>query len=243
MNEDKDTVKRVMVYCRAQITKDEPLRYISHLDYASLMQRAIRRAKIPAAYSEGFNPHMKLSFASALSVGVTSDAEYMDLELSEPMAEGEIAKRLRPVLPEGVRLIALRVMTGKPKALMALTDEAVYEITVPLCGTFSEAQKALKDFNATKECTFLRKTPKKTREIEVRQYICGNLRAEAAENDLLRLVMAIRITPVGSVKPQEILALLCEKFAFPVQAETALVHRSALLCGGKDLLSAGGVRP
>ena len=239
----KNAVQRPMVYCRARITKDEPLRYISHLDYASLMQRAIRRAKISAAYSEGFNPHMKLSFASALSVGVTSGAEYMDLELSEPMAEGEIAERLRPVLPEGVRLIVLRVMTGKPKALMALTDEAAYEISVPLCGAFSEVQKAIDAFNAAKECTFLRRTPKKTREIEVRQYICGNLRAEAAEDDLLRLTMAIRITPVGSVKPQEILTLLCEKFALPVHAETALVHRSALLCGGKDLLSAGGSRP
>ena len=238
----KNAVQRAMVYCRAQITKDEPLRYISHLDYASMMQRAIRRAKIPAAYSEGFNPHMKLSFASALSVGVTSEAEYMDLELAKPMVEREIAERLRPVLPEGVRLIALRVMTGKPKALMSLTDEAVYEITVPLCGAFSEAQKALEDFNATKECTFLRKTPKKTREIEVRQYICGNLRVEATEKDLLRLTMAIRITPVGSVKPQEILMLLCEKFTLPVQAVTALVHRSALLCGGKDLLSVGGVK-
>ena len=81
--EARNTGKPVAVYCRARVTKDEPLRYISHLDYASLMQRAVRRAKIPAAYSEGFNPHMKLSFASALSVGVTSDAEYMDLELRD----------------------------------------------------------------------------------------------------------------------------------------------------------------
>ncbi|MBQ4421722.1 MAG: DUF2344 domain-containing protein, partial [Schwartzia sp.] len=190
-----------------------------------------------------FNPHMKLSFASALSVGVTSNAEYMDLELARPMEEHAIGESLRPALPEGVRLIALRVMAGKPKALMSLTDEAVYEITVPLCGAFSDAQKVLEDFNATKECTFLRKTPKKTREIEVRQYLCGNLHAEAAEDELLRLVMAIRITPGGSVKPQEILALLCERFSLPVHAETALVHRSALLCNGQDLLSAGGAKP
>lgn len=228
------------VFCRARVTKDEPLRYISHLDYASLMQRAVRRAKIPAAYSEGFNPHMKLSFASALSVGVTSDAEYLDLELKEKMAEEEISKRLRPALPEGVRMIDLRVLTGKQRALMALTDEAVYEVEVPLCGAFSEARAAIEAFNATKECVFIRRTPKKTREIEVRQFICGEIRAEMREDDALRLTMAIRITPGGSVKPQEILALLCEKFALPARSEMALVHRSALLCGGKDLLSAGG---
>ena len=239
----KNAAQRPMVYCRARITKDEPLRYISHLDYASLMQRAIRRAKIHAAYSEGFNPHMKLSFASALSVGVTSDAEYMDLELAEAMEKNEIAKRLRPALPDGVRLIDLRVMRGKPKALMSLTDEAAYEISVPLCGAFPEAQAAIDAFNAMKECMYLRKTPKKTREIEIRQYICGEIHAETAEKDVLRLTMTIRITPGGSVKPQEILTVLCEKFALPVRAETALVHRGALFCGGKDLLSAGEVRP
>ena len=238
--ETKKTGTPAAFYCRARVTKDEPLRYISHLDYASLMQRAIRRAKIPAAYSEGFNPHMKLSFASALSVGVTSDAEYMDLELKEKLAEDEILKRLRPALPEGARMLDLRVLTGKPKALMALTDEAVYEIAVPLCGAFSEARTAIAAFNAMKACVFVRRTPKKTREIEVRQYICDEIRAEMSEGDMLRLTMAIRITPGGSVKPQEILTLLCEKFALPVRPETALVHRSALLCSGQDLLSAGG---
>ena len=238
--EAKNTGKPTAVYCRARITKDEPLRYISHLDYASLMQRAIRRAKVPAAYSEGFNPHMKLSFASALSVGITSDAEYMDLELMEPMAAEEIMNRFRPALPEGARLLDLRVMTGKPKALMALTDEAAYEIKVPLCGTFAEAQEAIGAFNAAKECMYLRRTPKKTREIEVRQYICDGIRAEMSEDGTLCLTMAIRITPGGSVKPQEILALLCGNFSLPIRPETALVHRSALLCDGKDLLSAGG---
>ncbi len=240
--EARNTGKPVAVYCRARVTKDEPLRYISHLDYASLMQRAVRRAKIPAAYSEGFNPHMKLSFASALSVGVTSDAEYMDLELKDSLTEDEIAKRLRPALPEGARLLELRVLTGKPKALMALTDEAVYEVEVPFCGAFSEVKAAIEAFNAMGECVFIRRTPKKIREIEVRQYICGEIRAEMTNDGALRLTMAIRITPGGSVKPQEILALLCEKFTLPVRAETALVHRGALLCGGKDLLSAGEVR-
>lgn len=230
-------------FCRARVTKDEPLRYISHLDYASLMQRAIRRAKIPAAYSEGFNPHMKLSFASALSVGVTSDAEYMDLELKEPLAEDEIWRRIRPALPEGARWLDLRVLAGKPKALMALTDEAVYEIVVPLCGAFPGARAAIEAFNAAKECVFVRRTPKKTREIEVRQYIRGEIRAEMPSDGVLRLTMAIRVTPGGSVKPQEILALLCEKFALPARPEMALVHRSALLCGGKELLSAGGGKP
>ena len=55
-----------MIKYRLEITKGEPIRYISHLDFASLMQRAICRAHLPAAYSEGFNPHMKISFAMVI---------------------------------------------------------------------------------------------------------------------------------------------------------------------------------
>ena len=79
---------------RAEITKGEEIRYISHLDYAGIIERAICRAHLPAAYSEGFNPHMKLAFASALAVGVTSDAEYMDFELTKPLCQPEVFDRL-----------------------------------------------------------------------------------------------------------------------------------------------------
>ena len=89
---------------RALLTKGEAIRFISHLDYASLIERAIRRAKLPVAYSEGFNPHMKFSFASALAVGVTSEAEVMDVELSRPVAQPEAWDRLAAALPPGVRL-------------------------------------------------------------------------------------------------------------------------------------------
>ena len=60
---------------RMQITKDKDIRFISHLEYVRTIGRAIRRAKLPAAYSEGFNPHLKFSLASALGVGVVSYTE------------------------------------------------------------------------------------------------------------------------------------------------------------------------
>ena len=231
-----EKMKSAVRYCLARITKDEALRYISHLDYASLMQRAICRAKIPAAYSEGFNPHMKLSFASALSVGVTSEAEYMELEIAGKISAGEIEERLRGALPSGVRLLGVQLLDAKPKALMSLTDEAEYEIEAPLCGSMTDAAAALDAFNAAKECLYVRKTPKKTREIEVKQYILGDIRAKETESGKLRLAMAIRVTPGGSVKPQEVLSLLAERFSMPVRAQEALIHRCALLSGGKPLL-------
>ena len=68
---------------RMQITKEKEIRFISHLEYVRTIERAIRRAKLPAAYSEGFNPHLKFSLASALGVGVVSMAEFVEIELAE----------------------------------------------------------------------------------------------------------------------------------------------------------------
>lgn len=89
----------------ASFTKQEPVKFVSHLDMQRLFQRAFRRAGLPLAYSQGFNPHPLLSFATALSVGYTSDCEYFDITLSEPVSPDEFAERVNAVLPSGVRII------------------------------------------------------------------------------------------------------------------------------------------
>ena len=67
---------------RLQITKEPGIRFISHLEYQRSIEKALRRSGIPVAYSEGFNPHMKFSLASALSVGVTSSFEFAEIRLA-----------------------------------------------------------------------------------------------------------------------------------------------------------------
>ena len=91
---------------RMQITKDRDIRFISHLEYVRTIERAIRRAKLPAAYSEGFNPHLKFSLASALGVGVVSYTEFVEIELAEPMEVELAAKALDKALPRGIRVLA-----------------------------------------------------------------------------------------------------------------------------------------
>ena len=90
--------ERKLYKYRAEITKGDELRYVSHLDYANIFIRAFDRAKLPMAYSEGFNPHMKVAFASALSLGVTSEAEYMDFELTKPVCQPEVFDKLQKEL-------------------------------------------------------------------------------------------------------------------------------------------------
>ena len=79
------------------ITKGEELRFLGHLDFLRTMERAVMRSEIPVAFSEGFNPHMKLSLDSALGVGVTADPLYLEIKLEEDMSTEEV--RELPSIP------------------------------------------------------------------------------------------------------------------------------------------------
>ncbi len=227
---------------RAEITKGEEIRYISHLDYAGVMERAIRRAKLPAAYSEGFNPHIKIAFASALSLGVISDAEYMDFELTKPLCQPEVYDKLSKTLPPGVKLLRLKpVPEPKPckgkkhKALMAEVEEAEYELYVPLTGDFSQAEEAVKAYNAAKEAMVHRVTPKTDKMIETKQYMLKPVKLSMA-GELLKLYMDIAITQSGSVKPGEILELLAKEYGLPVDVPKVLIKRISMKGQGKPLI-------
>lgn len=220
---------------RAEITKGEELRYVSHLDYANIFLRAFDRAKLPMAYSEGFNPHMKVSFASALSLGVTSASEYMDFELTKPLCQPEIFDRLQAELPPGVRLLKLREIKGRHKALMSEADEAIYTLHVPYAGTEKEALRVLAAYNAAPEAVWHRVTPKKTRDIETKQYMKKPVTAVWTDG-ALDLTMDIAITPSGSVKPLEILTLLQQDYRLAVKPAEALIERQGIWSKGRKLI-------
>ncbi|MBQ4372972.1 MAG: DUF2344 domain-containing protein, partial [Lachnospiraceae bacterium] len=67
---------------RIRFSKSDSLRYVGHLDLLRFFQKAMRRAEIPMRFSEGFHPHQIMSFASPLGVGVTSQGEYLDIEIT-----------------------------------------------------------------------------------------------------------------------------------------------------------------
>src|SRR3974377_924526 len=91
---------------RIRFTRDETLKYIGHLDMARTWQRIVRRANLPLAYSEGFNPQPRMSFAAALPVGCTSDHEELDMVLSPPREIDEVKTQLDRALPPGMKGIS-----------------------------------------------------------------------------------------------------------------------------------------
>ena len=226
---------RTLYKYRAEITKGDELRYVSHLDYANIFIRAFDRSKLPMAYSEGFNHHMKVAFASALSLGVTSEAEYMDFELTRELCQPEVFDRLQAQLPPGIKLKELRLVQGRHAALMAESDEARYTLRVPYQGDEMAAQNAIRSYNEAKEVIFHRVTPKKKREIETRQYMIQPVTASLQGEELI-LQMDIRITQSGSVKPLEILRAIAEQFALAIDPSQALISRNGLYGHGKRLI-------
>lgn len=106
----------------ANFHKGEALRFISHLDIQRLLQRALKRADMPVSYSQGFNPHPLLAFSSALALGYTSDAEWMDVRMEEAVDPQEFPARLNAVLPEGLRVVRAMEIPMELPTLTALTS-------------------------------------------------------------------------------------------------------------------------
>ena len=225
---------RLFVY-RGLITKGEELRYVSHLDYANLFVRACKRAGLPMAYSEGFNPHMKVAFASALSLGAASDAEYVDFEMTEALAPSEVMARLGAHLPRGAEIVRLRLLEGKHRALMADVDEARYRISVPYAGERAAVRASVARYNAAESAVWERSTPKKSRTIETKAYVKTPVSFQL-ENGRLMFWMNLVVTPQGSVKPIEILSVMVRDFDLPVDPSEAYVTRTGLFADGVALI-------
>ena len=114
----------------ARFTKSDAVRFVSHLDIQRLIHRAFRRAGLPIAFSKGFNPHPLTSFASALSVGVTSDAEWFDVHIAENIEPCEFAAKLNAVLPEGFRIEQAFKASDDKYSLTAFMEAGEYRIDV-----------------------------------------------------------------------------------------------------------------
>ena len=218
---------------RAQIRKGAEIAFLSHLEYMNVFMSALLRSKLPAAYSEGFNPHLKVAFATALGVGVTSEMEYVDFELAQNIKSNEVMTRLNSHLPKGAELVRIRKISGKVPALTAAIDFSRYEILID--ADFEETLNAAEKFNAAKEINFTRVTPKHTREIEIKKYIAEPLKVSKVDGETL-LTFGTKIFLDGTIKPSEVLQVLRENFNLNIEVTAAKINRTALLSRGKNLL-------
>lgn len=152
------------------------MRFIGHLDVQRYFQRLFNRTNLPMRYSEGFHPHQLLSFAQPLSLGVTSDGEYLDIELTEDVDPDEITKALNEKASAGIFInktvrISDRELNKKLVTCMSLIERATYLIILkddaPECNLSAELSKLL----ANESLNVIKKTKKGEKEINLKELI------------------------------------------------------------------------
>ena len=219
---------------RVQIRKGAEVAFLSHLEYMDMFMSALLRSKLPAAYSEGFNPHLKISSATALGVGVTSECEYIDLTLTANLDAAKVMAKLNERLPKGAEIVRIKKIANHSPALTTLVDFSRYEIFVPFDEDFEVATDAAKKFNSAQKILYNRVTPKKSREIEIKNFMAESVKVFEAEGGL-KIKFGLKITPEGTVKPIEILNVLRDEFGLKIETPEARINRTALLSRGKNL--------
>ena len=116
---------------RIKFSKEGPVKFVGHLDTMRYFQKAIRRANLPVAFSGGYSPHMIMSFASPLGIGLTSDGEYFDIELTEAIDSKTAVKRMNEVSIEGIEIISFRkIPDDKKQTGMTILAGADYLVSV-----------------------------------------------------------------------------------------------------------------
>lgn len=120
---------------RIKYSRTGRIRFLSHLDFMTLFHRAAVRAGVPIAFSRGFNPHPRIAFGPALSVGMESEAEYLDMETDPFVDLLQAVKDLNKALPEGIRVLEARVVRRKAPSLSGSINRYVYETKIPAIHT------------------------------------------------------------------------------------------------------------
>lgn len=115
---------------RIKFSKYSSMIFIGHLDMMRYFQKAIRRAEIPIAYSAGFSPHQIMSFAAPLGVGLYSNGEYLDIELTEEMPTEEMKARLNNTMVEGVDVLSVKALPEDAGNAMASVAAAGYTVRI-----------------------------------------------------------------------------------------------------------------
>lgn len=175
---------------RVWFTKKGRAKYISHLDMNRCMQRAIKRSGLPVWYTEGFNPHIYITFALPLSLGFESDCEILDMKLTDDeLAFDKAAEMLNSAMPEGIKI--LRIAEQKNK--VAAIKSARY--FVKLYGAPKNAGELWQGFIAKDEILTEKKTKKGIKTINLKEFIisadvisddkdfCVDLVVSAGSND------------------------------------------------------------
>ncbi|MBE5813713.1 MAG: DUF2344 domain-containing protein [Clostridiales bacterium] len=212
----------------AVFEKGETLRYIGHLDLMRTVQRALRRSGLPVKYSNGFNPHIRLSFAAPLSVGVVGRRELMEVPVEDGLSAEQFQTTFNAVSPACLQVVYARCVSDEFPTLMSLVAGSRYTIRLYRSEEADRAAAAFEDFMALESYVANRRTKSGENPCDIRPFVKeGSIRKtdEGYEISLETVTFAS-----GALKPSLWLECLC---AFAgCEKPHHIIYRDAILALG-----------
>ena len=209
----------------AVFEKGERIRHIGHLDIQRSVQRGLRRSGLPVAYSQGFNPHILITFASALSTGACGKREIMDVTMAEEVDEKEFLTRMNRAMPPEMQLKEARAVDSKHPSLMGMVRAAVYDLAIRDEETGRMLIAAIPAMMEKERIPAMRKTKTKLTEVDIKPLILDI----SGEGNHIRATLILNERE--SCKPQMRLDALKETAGITEEVRM-LVTRESLL--GED---------
>ena len=188
---------------RVRYAKRGRLRFTSHRDFSRAFERAIVRARVPMAYSSGFNPHPRISYAGASPTGAASEAEYLEIGLAREVDPAEVLTALDEALPTG--LDVLEVVESRGGSLADLLEASVWRITVPDLEP-DDADRAVTGFLEADEVLVERMTKKGLRTFDCRAAVVSMSSARSGTRDSCAILEVVLRHGTPAVRPDDVLA-------------------------------------
>ena len=218
----------------AAFQKNKEISYTSHLDVQRTLQRAFRRANLPLAYSKGFNPHPKLSFATALATGYTSDGEWFEVELDRPIEPQAFIERVNPALPDGMRVVEAFEADDSIDTLSKLICAARYELTVHFDGAVAaqDVRNALDSIMGSEPVIVDKKTKSGIKPTDIRPDILEASVKECSDRTAIIDVVGT-LTAAGGLRAETFVRALFDRLHLNGYFTA---HRVSLYFEGSDRL-------
>lgn len=205
---------------RIKFRKFGAMKFIGHLDVMRFFQKLMRRADVPIAFTGGYSPHMIMSFANPLGVGVTSDGEYFDIELAEAIDMDAAVVRMNQASVDGIEIVNMVPISGDKKQTgMSIVAAADYLSSLKK-GSFPEGwQEKAASFMDQEEIRILKATKKSEKEVDIKPLIYRfELRGDF-------VYMQVATGSVENLKPEVVMQALCLYLGVPTDEVSFAHHR------------------
>ncbi len=216
---------------RIKFSKYGPVKFIGHLDVMRYFQKAIRRAEIDIAYSEGFSPHPVMSFASPLSVGHTSQGEYFDIEANSFTSEEDLLQRLQGAMVEGFTVSAVKLLPeGEGNAMASVAAASYFAAFKKNLELPEKWQESLQAFYQHSYIPVTKKTKKGEKEINLKESIYDleireNMFTDRDSHLEEGVYMLLNASSGGNIKPGFVLACFFNTLGYVLPERGLSIHR------------------